>query len=405
MAESFSGRLKHAWNAFTQQEVERARPPVDFGAGYSVRPHVVRPMLINTRSILSTIYNRLGVDVADVGLQHVRLNETGQYTETIQSGLNYCLNVEANLDQAGRAFRQDVAMTLFDKGVIAIVPVETTLDPDSTGSYDIRNLRVGEILQWFPKHVKVSLYNEETGSRQELTLAKKNVAIVENPLYNIMNEPNSTLQRLTRKLSLLDSSDELASSGKLDLIIQLPYVIKSEARREQAEKRRKDIEVQLKGSEYGIAYTDGTERITQLNRPAENNLLAQVESLTAKLYGELGLSPSLFDGSADAQTLLNYHNRTIKPILDAITEAMTRTFLTKTARTQGQAIQHYRNPFSFVSVTELADIADKLTRNEVMSSNEVRSAIGLRPSPDAKANELRNKNMPVEDEQQPAPQV
>lgn len=405
MATSIGGRLKHAWNAFNKQETEILRSAGDYGASYSVRPHISRPMIINSKSMLSTIYNRIGVDVAEVKMQHVRVGPDDQYLETLPSRLNYCLTVEANVDQAARAFRQDMAMTLFDKGVIAIVPVETTLDPDNTSAYDIKNLRVGEIVAWFPKHVKVSLYNEATGRREELMLEKSYVAIVENPLYNIMNEPNSTLQRLTRKLSLLDTSDELSSSGKLDLIIQLPYVIKSEARKQQAEQRRKDIEVQLKGSEYGIAYTDGTERITQLNRPAENNLLAQVTALEAKLYSELGLSPAVFDGTADEKAMINYYNRTVKPILDALVEGMSRAFLTKTARSQGHTIKYFRDPFSLVTISDLAEIGDKLSRNEIMSSNEIRSAMGLKPAADPKADELRNKNMPTEDEPQPAPEV
>src|SRR5690606_25664524 len=310
-----------------------------------------------------------------------------------------------NLDQAARAFRQDMAMTLFDKGVIAIVPVETTLDPESSGAYDIKSLRVAAIVAWIPKHVRVSLYNEDTGRRAELTLAKPTVAIVENPLYTVMNEPNSTLQRLIRKLSLLDTVDEQSSSGKLDLIIQLPYVIKSEARRQQAEQRRKDIELQLKGSQYGIAYTDGAERITQLNRPADNHLMKQVEYLTDMLYGQLGLTAEVFNGTADEKTMLNYYTRTIEPILTALTEGMRRAFLTKTARSQGQSIEFYRDPFKLVAISDMADIADKMTRNEIMSSNEVRAAMGLKPSQDKKADELRNKNIPAEQEPDNPPQV
>jgi len=402
---SFGGRLKHAWNAFTKAESDTIKSYGDYGASYSVRPHVVRPNIVNSKTIVNSIYNRIGIDVAAVKIQHVRLDPDGRYQETINSGLNYCLTVEANLDQAARAFRQDMAMTLFDKGVIAIVPVETTLDPESSGAYDIKSLRVGEIVAWFPKHVRVSLYNEETGRREELTLAKSTVAIVENPLYTVMNEPNSTLQRLIRKLSLLDTVDEQSSSGKLDLIIQLPYVIKSEARRQQAEQRRKDIELQLKGSQYGIAYTDGAERITQLNRPAENNLMKQVEYLTDMLYGQLGLTAEVFNGTADEKTMLNYYNRTIEPILTALTEGMRRAFLTKTARSQGQSIEFYRDPFKLVAISDMADIADKMTRNEIMSSNEVRAAMGLKPSQDKKADELRNKNIPAEQEPDNPPQV
>lgn len=327
-------------------------------------------------------------------MRHVRLNEEGQYTETIKSGLNDCLTVDANIDQAGRAFRQDIAMTLFDKGTVAIVPVETTMDPKVSASYDIKSLRVGEVVAWFPGYVRVLLYNDKTGRKQEITLAKENVAIVENPLYSVMNETNSTLQRLIRKLGLLDSVDEQTSSGKLDMIIQLPYVIKSETRRDQAEQRRKDIEMQLKGSQYGIAYTDGTERITQLNRPVENNMLKQVEYLTDMLYGQLGLTKEVFNGTATEQVMLNYYNRTIEPILTAITESMERTFLSKTARTQNQAIRFYRDPFKLVPVSAMADIADKFTRNEIMTSNEIRAKIGMKPSNDPKADQLVNSNMP-----------
>jgi hypothetical protein len=308
--------------------------------------------------------------------------------------LNDCLNLEANIDQAAQAFRQDMVMTLFDKGVVAVVPVDTTLDPSISGSFDIKTLRVGEIINWYPKHVRVSLYNEEVGYRQEITLEKKYVAIVENPLYAVMNEPNSTLQRLIRKLNMLDAVDEASSSGKLDLIIQLPYVIKSEARRAQAEQRRADIEFQLKGNKYGIAYTDGTEKITQLNRPAENNLLSQVTYLTDMLYSQLGLTAEVMNGTADEKAMLNYMNRTIKPVLTAFTEAMKRTFLTKTARSQLQSIVFFRDPFELVPITDIAEIADKFTRNEILTSNEIRSFIGIKPSDNPKADELVNSNMP-----------
>lgn len=406
MATSLGGRLKHAWNAFTnQQEDEHLRTFVTPGESYSLRPHVTRHAVLSNKTIISAIYNRIGIDVAAVKVQHVRNGPDERYLKTIDSGLNYCLTVEANLDQAARAFRQDMAMTLFDKGVIAIVPVETSINPNKTGSFEIKQLRVGEIIAWFPRHVRVNLYNDKTGRREDVTLPKEHVAIVENPLYTVMNEPNSTLQRLIRKLNLLDSVDEQSSSGKLDLIIQLPYVIKSEARRQQAEQRRKDIEMQLKGSQYGIAYTDGTERITQLNRPAENNLMKQVEYLTSMLYGQLGLTEDVFNGTADEKTMLNYHNRTIEPILTAITEGMKRAFLTKTARTQGQSIEFYRDPFKLVSVSDMAEIADKMTRNEIMSSNEVRAAMGMKPAGDHKADELRNKNIPAEQEPDDPPQV
>lgn len=405
MSETIGGRLKHAWNAFTKPNNDPIQTFSDYGASYAVRPYAARVNPVNSKTIVNSIYNRIGIDVAAVRMQHVRLGADERYLETINSGLNYCLTVEANLDQAARAFRQDMAMTLFDKGVIAIVPVETTLDPNSSGAYEIKSLRVGEIVAWFPKHVRVSLYNEETGKREEVTLAKQNVAIIENPLYTVMNEPNSTLQRLIRKLSLLDSVDEQSSSGKLDLIIQLPYVIKSEARKQQAEQRRKDIEMQLKGSQYGIAYTDGTERITQLNRPAENNLMKQVEYLTSLLYGQLGLTVEVFDGTASEQTMLNYHNRTIEPILTALTEGMRRAFLTKTARSQGQSVEFFRDPFKLVAISDMAEIADKMTRNEIMSSNEVRAAMGMKPAQDTKADELRNKNIPAEQEPDDPPQV
>ena len=398
MAETLRSRLTRSWNAFTNNEKDDELDFVSRGTGmsssYGVRPGRSRLNITNERSIVSSIYNRLGIDAAAITMQHVRLDENQRYEGTIDSGLNRCLNLEANIDQAGRAFRQDIFMTLFDKGVIAIVPVETDLSPLETGGYDIKNLRVGEVVEWFPRHVKVSLWNDITGKREEVTLPKKVVSIIENPLYSVMNEPNSTLQRLIRKLNLLDAVDEASSSGKLDLIIQLPYVIKSEARRQQAEQRAKDIEVQLKGSQYGIAYTDGTERITQLNRPAENHLLKQIDYLTSMLYGQLGLTEDVFSGKADEATMLNYYNRTIEPILASVSEGMKRTFLTQTARSQGQSIEIFRDPFRLVPVSQLAEIADKFTRNEILSSNEVRSFIGMRPSGDPKAEELRNKNIP-----------
>jgi len=391
---TFGSKLKHAWNAFTNEEADKSNA-YSYGASYGIRPDRIRMTISNERSIISSVYTRLGIDVAAIDMQHVRLDENNRYLEAIDSGLNNCLTLEANIDQGARAFRQDIAMSVFDKGVIAIVPVDTTLDPTLSGSFDIKTLRVGEIVTWFPKHVRVNLYNENTGQKHEITLPKNRVAIVENPLFAVMNEPNSTLQRLIRKLSMLDQLDEQSSSGKLDLIIQLPYVIKSEARRQQAETRRKDIEVQLKGSQYGIAYTDGTEKITQLNRPVENNLLVQVEYLTKMLYGQLGLTPAVFDGTADETEMLNYHNRTIEPVLTAIIEAMKRTFLTKTARSQRQSIAFFRDPFKLVAVADLAEIADKFTRNEIMSSNDVRAIIGMRPAVDKSADELRNKNLPA----------
>lgn len=392
-------RLKHAWNAFTQSPDNHPGEYGDWTSSYSGVPfNGTRVSTMSDRSIVGSIYTRLGIDVSAVPILHIKKDEDGRYEETVNSGLNNCLNLEANVDQAGRAFRQDVAMSLFEKGVIAIVPVDTTVNPTTTGSYDILSMRVGEILAWWPQHVTVSVYDERVGRREQITLPKRSVAIVVNPLYSVMNEPNSTLQRLIRKLSLLDAVDEQSSSGKLDLIIQLPYVIKSDARRREAEKRRKDIEMQLKGSQYGIAYADGTEKITQLNRPAENNLMNQVEYLTAMLYSQLGLTKEVFDGTADEKTMLNYHNRTIDPILTAITEALKRTFLTKTARTQGHSIEYIRDPFKFVGMAEIAEIADKFTRNEIASPNDIRSVLGMKPSKDSKSDELRNRNMPAPNE-------
>ncbi|UQS94685.1 portal protein [Arthrobacter phage Zeina] len=394
----FGDVLKHAWNAFSERDNKPRSPFENLGNSYGMRPDRRRLSTINDKSILSTIYTRIANDVASISIKHVRLDQNERYSETMNTDLNECLTLQANIDQSARAFRQDMVESLLDKGVIAIVPVDTSLDPTKTAGYDIQTLRVGEVVQWFPKHVRVLVYNETKGEREEVTLPKKFVAIVENPFYNVMNEPNSTLQRLRRKLSLLDFIDEQAGSGKLDLIIQLPYVIKSEARKQQANQRRTDIEEQLKNGKYGIAYTDGTEKITQLNRPAENNMLKQIEMLTAQLHSELGLTPEVFNGSASEQVMLNYHNRTIEPILTSITEAMKRTFLTKTARTQLQSIEFFRDPFKLVPVSSIADIADKFTRNEILSSNEVRGIIGFKPSSDPKAEELRNSNMPQPDQ-------
>jgi len=394
-------RLRHAWNAFTDSDDALHRPfPSQAGTLTSARPDRQRLAFSNERSIISSIYTRIGIDVAAVDMRHVRTDDQNRYLEDINSGLDNCLTIEANLDQAARAFRQDIATTMLDDGVAAVVPIDTSLSPEATGGYDIQTLRVGRITQWFPQHVRVSVYNEERGMRQELTLPKKIVAIAENPLYQVMNEPNSTLQRLIRKLNLLDSVDEQSASGKLDMIIQLPYVIKSEARRQQAEQRRKDIEFQLKGSQYGIAYTDGTEKITQLNRPAENNLMTQITYLTEQLYAQLGLTPEVMNGTADEKVMLNYFSRTIEPLLDAIVEAMRRTFLTKTARTQGHSIMYFRDPFKFVPLGGeggIADIADKFARNEITSSNEIRQGIGMKPRPEAKADALINSNMPQAD--------
>lgn len=401
---SFGDRLKHAWNAFTGTE-RFHKNYADYGESYGSRPDRTRLNITNERSIISSIYTRLGIDVSSVSMQHVRLDENNRYIETIDSGLNNCLTLEANIDQGSRAFKQDIAMTLFDKGVIAIVPVDTTINPQVSGSYDINTLRVAEIVTWYPRHVRVRVYNDRLGRKEEITLPKTTVAIVENPLYSVMNEPNSTLQRLIRKLNILDAVDEQSGSGKLDLIIQLPYVIKTEARRQQAETRRLDIENQLKGSKYGIAYTDGTEKITQLNRAAENNMLKQIEYLTNMLYGQLGLTEEVFTGVADEKTMLNYYNRTIEPVLAAIAEAMKRTFLTKTARSQRQSIEYFRDPFKLVAVSDIAEIADKFTRNEILSSNEVRGIIGFKPVSDPEADELRNKNLPKAIEPEPEPET
>lgn len=394
MASTFGDKLKHAWNAFSEKEEPYNMRTFDYGASYGLRPDRVRLSISNERSIVSSIYTRLGIDVAALSVRHVRLDENERYLEDISSSLNRCFRIEANIDQAARAFRQDIVMTMFDKGVVAIVPVDTTLNPNYSGSYDIQTMRAGEITDWYPKHVKIKLYNDRIGRREEIILPKTMVAIVENPLYAVMNEPNSTLQRLISKLNMLDAIDKQSSSGKLDIIIKLPYVIKSEARQKQAEERRKAIEVQLMGSKYGVAYVDGTENITQLNRPSENNLLAQVTYLTSMLYGQLGLTESIFDGTATEATMLNYHNRTIEPVIVAIVEAMKRVFLTKTAIAQRQSIEYFKDAFKLVPVSDLAEIADKLTRNEILSSNEVRAIIGFTPVKDPKAEELRNKNLP-----------
>ena len=384
-------RLQHAWNAFVNNE-NRSRY-YDRGHISSYKPDRVRFTRGNERSIVTSVYNRLALDASSLSIKHVRLDENGRFTEEIDSGLQNCLNVEANIDQTGRAFLQDVVMSMLDEGCVAIVPVDTTLNPNLSGSYDINTMRTAKILEWYPAHVRVKVYNDRKGIHEELTLPKANIAIIENPLYAVINEPNSTMQRLIRKLNLLDVVDEQSSAGKLDLIIQLPYVIKSEARRQQAEARRKDIEMQLAGSKYGIAYTDGTERITQLNRPAENNLMNQVKYLTEMLYSQLGLTQSILDGSADDKTMLNYYNRTIEPILAAIVDEIKRKFLTKTARAQKQTIMYFRDPFKLVPVNDIAEIADKFTRNEIMTSNEIRQIVGMKPSKDPEADELRNKNL------------
>ena len=387
---TLGSRLKHAWNAFTNNETSRYR---DVGASYFYRPDRPRLSRGNERSIVTSVYNRIALDAAAINVQHVRLDENNRFLYAIESGLNTCLTTEANIDQIGRAFMQDVVMSMLDEGSVAIVPVDTTDNPELTGSYDIHSMRTGKLLEWHPQHIRVRVYNERTGRKQDITLAKNAAAIIENPLYAVINEPNSTMQRLIRKLNLLDVIDEQSSSGKLDLIIQLPYIIKTEARRQQAENRRMDIEKQLTGSKYGIAYTDGTERITQLNRPVENNLMKQIEYLTSMLYSQLGITQSILDGTADDKTMLNYYNRTIEPILSAIVDEMKRKFLTKTARSQLQSISFFRDPFKLVPVAEISEIADKFTRNEIMTSNEIRQVIGMKPSEDPKADELRNKNL------------
>ena len=390
MEMSLGARLKHAWNVFTANETVGAR--WDIGPSYFYRPD--RPIFSrgNERSIITSVYNRIALDVAAITIQHVRLDDEGRFTSVMNSTLNDCLSLEANLDQTGRAFIQDIVQSMLDEGCVAIVPVDTDIDPDE-GSYKIETMRTGKILEWYPQHVKVRVYNEQTGKKEDVLVPKRTVAIVENPFYAVMNEPNSTMQRLIRKLNILDAIDEQSGSGKLNLIIQLPYVIKTEARRQQAEKRRKDIEEQLSGSKYGVAYTDGTEHVVQLNRPVDNNLMSQIEYLTSMLYSQLGLTQSIMDGSADDKTMLNYLTRTVEPILSAIVDEMKRKFLTKTARSQKQSILFFRDPFKLVPVGEIAEIADKMTRNEIMTSNEIRQKIGMTPSKDPNADKLRNSNL------------
>lgn len=390
MEMSFGSRLKHAWNAFTGNIQMNYR---DLGMSYSYRADRPRMSRGNERSIVTSVYNRIALDVAALNVQHVRLDENGRFLSVIDDGLNTCLTLEANVDQTARSFIQDVVISMFDEGSVAIVPVDTTTDPNVSGSYDIQSLRVGQILDWYPQYIRTRVYNEQTGRKEDIVVPKSAVAIIENPLYAVINEPNSTMQRLIRKLNLLDVIDEQSGSGKLDLIIQLPYVIKTEARRQQAENRRKDIESQLSGSKYGIAYTDGTEHITQLNRSVNNNLMSQIEYLTSMLYSQLGITQSILDGTADEKTMLNYNNRTIEPIISAIVDEMKRKFLTKTARSQRQSISFFRDPFKLVPVNEIAEIADKFTRNEIMTSNEIRQVVGMKPSDDPRADELRNKNL------------
>ena len=388
---TMGSRLKHAWNAFMNKH-----PTYHYnatGVGYSYRPDRPRFTRGNERSIATAVYNRIALDVSAINIVHCKLDKNNRYSETIDSRLNDCLSLEANIDQTGRAFIQDVVMSMLDEGCVAIIPIDTTKNPALTDSYDILSMRTGKILEWKPNHVKVQVYNDRTGKKEELLLNKKQVGIIENPLYAVINEPNSTMQRLIRKLSLLDVTDEQTASGKLDLIIQLPYIIKTEQRKRQAEARRKDIEDQLAGSKYGIAYADGTEKITQLNRSVENNLMKQIEYLTNLLFSQLGITQAIMDGTADEQTMLNYYNRSIEPIVSAIVDELKRKFLTKTARTQGQSILAFRDPFKLVPVNQIAEIADKFTRNEIMSSNEFRQIVGLKPSDDPKADQLINSNI------------
>ena len=387
-------RFQNAWNAFLGRAPTRQYTKWDgWNGGVSYRPDRTKLNITNERSIVASIYNRIAIDVAAVQIQHVRTDENERYVETIASGLNNCLTLDANMDQTGRAFIQDIVMSMFDEGCVAVVPVDTTKDPNRTDSYDILTMRVGKIKEWHPYYVEVEAYNENSGKKETITCDKKDIAIIENPLYAVMNEPNSTLKRLVRKLNLLDSIDEQSSAGKLDLIIQLPYTIRNDTRKEQAEKRRADIERQLANSKYGIAYADATEHITQLNRPVENNLMNQIQYLTSMLYSQLGLTEEIFNGTANEQTLLNYYNTTVEPILSAITDEFKRKFLTKTARTQHQSIMFFRDPFKLVPINNIADIADKFTRNEILSSNEIRGIIGFKPSSDPKADQLVNSNL------------
>ena len=384
-------RIQNGWNAFMSRAPTTSY--YETGAGSYYRPDRVRFTRGNERSIVTSVYNRIALDVASINIRHCRLDDDGRYMEDIDSGLNNCFTLSANIDQTGRAFIQDVVMSMLDEGCVAIVPVNTSANPLLTSSYDIYSMRTGKIIEWKPKHVRVRLYNELTGNKEDILLPKSVVGIIENPLYAVMNEPNSTMQRLIRKLSLLDVTDEQTASGKLDLIIQLPYVIKTEARRQQAEQRRKDIEMQLAGSKYGIAYTDGTEHITQLNRSLENNLMNQITYLTNMLFSQLGMTQTILDGTADEQTMLNYYSRVIEPIITAIVDEMKRKFLTKTARSQNQSIESFRDPFKLVPVNNIAEIADKFTRNEIMTSNEIRQVIGMKPSDDPKADQLINSNI------------
>ena len=388
-------RLSHAWNAFIGNDYYNYSGSKYRDLGYSstIQPYRTYFTKGNDKSIVTAIYTRIAIDCMSIDLKHIRLDENGRYVEEIKSKLNNCLTVEANKDQTARNFIKDIVVSMFDEGVVAVVPIDTTFNPSISSSYDIETMRTGRITQWYPDHVRVEVYNDRTGLKEELVFAKKDIAIIENPLYEVTNAPNSTLQRLILKLNILDAIDKQSGSGKLDLIIQLPYVIKSDARKEQAEKRRADIEQQLANSKFGIAYTDGTEKITQLNRSVENNLMTQIQYLTSMLYSQLGITEEVLNGSADEKTMLNYMNRTIEPIMSAIVDEMKRKFLTKTARSQNQTIEYFNDPFKLIPVTNLADIADKFTRNEIMSSNEIRQIIGMKPVNDPRADELRNKNL------------
>lgn len=401
---SFGTRLQHAWNAFIGRDPVPIR--YDFAYGSSYRPDRMRFSRGNERSIITSVYNRIATDVSEIDIRHVIVDQNGRYKETVDSGLNNVLSLDANIDQTGRGLIKDLVASMFDEGVAAFVPTDTSINPKNSGSFDIDKARIGKVLEWFPQHVKLEVYNENSGKREEIVLPKKMVGLIENPFYSVMNEPNSTLQRLIRTLNQLDVLNNQNSSGKLDLIIQLPYVIRNETQKQQAEIRRKAIEAQLIGSKYGIAYTDGTERITQLNRPVENNLWTQVKELTSMLYNQLGLTQSILDGTADEKDMINYYNNTIKPILNSICDELRRKFLTKTARTRGHSVKYFRDPFGLVPVNQIADIADKFTRNEIASTNEIRAIIGWKPSDDPAADELRNKNLNQSNEQleQPMPE-
>lgn len=392
MNPSLTTRIKHAWNAFTSRDPTQIRN-YDIGSGYSYRPDRTRLARRNERSIVTAIYNRVSLDVASMDVQHVQLDENGRFSKVMQSGFNVCLTLDANIDQTGRAFIQDIVLSMLDEGCVAIVPVDTTDDPNDTTGYDILSMRVGKILEWYPKHVKVRVYNEAIGQKQDITLPKSSVAIVENPFYTVMNEPSSTMQRLIRKLNILDAVDEQSGAGKLDLIIQLPYTVKTSRKRDMANDRISDIERQLNGSKYGIAYADSTEHITQLNRSVDNNLMSQIEYLTTLLFSQLGITQGILDGTADDKTMLNYYSRTIEPILAAISDEFKRKFLSKTARSQGKSIMYFRNPFKLVPINDIAEIADKFTRNEIMTSNEIRQVIGMKPADDPKADKLINSNL------------